>query len=51
MTISTILVYIDNGSIALHEYQRGYVWYRDQVRGLFDSLAAVLRSPRMVYQS
>ena len=24
--------------MALPEFQRGYVWNRDQVRGLFDSL-------------
>ena len=33
MQISTILDYIDNGHIALPEFQRGYVWSRDQVRG------------------
>jgi hypothetical protein len=33
-----ILDYIDNGHMALPEFQRGYVWNRDQVRGLFDSL-------------
>jgi hypothetical protein len=38
MKISTILDYIDNGHIALPEFQRGYVWNRDQVRSLFDSL-------------
>ena len=38
MQISTILDYIDNGFIALPEFQRGYVWNRDQVRGLMDSL-------------
>lgn len=38
MKISTILDYIDNGHIALPEFQRGYVWNREQVRGLFDSL-------------
>ena len=36
--ISTILNQIDNGFIALPEFQRGYVWNRDQIRGLFDSL-------------
>jgi len=35
---STILDHIDNGHMALPEFQRGYVWNRDQVRGLFDSL-------------
>lgn len=38
MKISTLLDYIDNGHMALPEFQRGYVWNRDQVRGLFDSL-------------
>ena len=34
MNITTILDQIDMGSIALPEFQRGYVWNRDQVRGL-----------------
>ncbi len=38
MKISNILDYIDNGHMALPEFQRGYVWSRDQVRGLFGSL-------------
>ena len=38
MNISTILAFIDNGHMALPEFQRGYVWNREQVRGLFDSL-------------
>ena len=38
MKISTILDHIDSGHIALPEFQRGYVWNRDQVKGLFDSL-------------
>ena len=38
MKISTILDYIDSGHMALPEFQRGYVWNRDQVRGLFGSL-------------
>lgn len=38
MKISTILDHIDLGLLALPEFQRGYVWNRDQVRGLFDSL-------------
>ena len=38
MKISTILDQIDSGSIALPVFQRGYVWNRDQVRGLMDSL-------------
>ncbi len=36
--ISTILDYIDNGHYALPEFQRGFVWNREQVRALFDSL-------------
>ena len=36
--ISTILDEIDNGSIALPVFQRGYVWARKQVSELFDSL-------------
>lgn len=38
MKIATILDHIDSGHIALPEFQRGYVWSRDQVRGFFDSL-------------
>ena len=38
MKISTILDQIDNGALALPEFQRGYVWNRDQVRGLMNSL-------------
>ncbi|EPY02316.1 DUF262 domain-containing protein [Magnetospirillum fulvum] len=38
MKISNILDHIDSGHMALPEFQRGYVWNRDQVRGLFDSL-------------
>ena len=38
MKISTILDHIDSWHMALPEFQRGYVWNRDQVRGLFDSL-------------
>ena len=38
MEINTILSQIDLGSMALPEYQRGYVWNRDQVRGLMQSL-------------
>ena len=38
MRISTILDYVDNGYMALPEFQRGYVWNRDQVRRLMDSL-------------
>ena len=38
MDVNTILAQIDIGSIALPEFQRGYVWNRDQVRGLMESL-------------
>ena len=38
MKISTILDNVDNGSLALPTFQRGFVWNRDQVRGLMDSL-------------
>ncbi len=38
MKVSTILDQIDLGSMALPEFQRGYVWNRNQVRGLMDSL-------------
>ncbi|MSQ99003.1 MAG: DUF262 domain-containing protein [Xanthomonadales bacterium] len=38
MKISTILDHIDSGHMALPEFQRGYVWNRDQVRSFFDSL-------------
>ncbi|HEY0015553.1 MAG TPA: DUF262 domain-containing protein [Longimicrobium sp.] len=38
MKISTILDQIDDGGVALPEFQRGYVWNREQVRGLIDSL-------------
>ena len=38
MQVSTILDQIDLGSMALPEFQRGYVWNRDQVRGLMRSL-------------
>lgn len=38
MDISTILNQIDLGAMALPEFQRGYVWNRDQVRRLMHSL-------------
>lgn len=38
MNVSTILDQIDIGAIALPEFQRGYVWNRDQVRKLMSSL-------------
>ncbi|MEU6698848.1 DUF262 domain-containing protein [Pseudonocardia sp. NPDC046786] len=36
--LSTVLDQIDAGSMLLPEFQRGYVWNRDQVRGLMRSL-------------
>lgn len=38
MKISAILDHIDLGMMALPEFQRGYVWNREQVRGLMESL-------------
>lgn len=38
MKIEHILHNIDYGTIALPEFQRGYVWNRDQVRDLMHSL-------------
>lgn len=38
MQIQTILSQIDLGAMALPEFQRGYVWNREQVRGLMYSL-------------
>ena len=38
MKVQQILDLIDSGDIALPEFQRGYVWNREQVRGLFTSL-------------
>lgn len=38
MNISAILNMIDLGALALPEFQRGYVWNRDQVRGLMTSM-------------
>lgn len=38
MKINEILAQIDAGAIALPVFQRGYVWNRDQVRGLMESL-------------
>jgi hypothetical protein len=38
MKISTVLDKIDEGAMALPEFQRGYVWNRAQVRGLMHSL-------------
>lgn len=36
--LSSILDQIDNGTVLLPEFQRGYVWNREQVRGLMRSL-------------
>lgn len=36
--INYLLDSIDNGQVVLPEFQRGYVWSRDQVKGLFQSL-------------
>ena len=36
--ISNILYSVEEGNLALPEFQRGYVWNRYQVRDLFDSL-------------
>lgn len=38
MKISTALDLIDAGQLALPEFQRGYVWNREQVRGLMAAL-------------
>ena len=38
MKIATILDQIDAGFIALPEFQRGYVWNRDQVREFREGL-------------
>lgn len=38
MKISYILDSVDNGTVVLPEFQRGYVWTRDQVKGLMQSL-------------
>ena len=38
MRISSVLANIDNGFFPLPEFQRGYVWNREQVRSLFESL-------------
>ncbi|SNV16117.1 Uncharacterized conserved protein [Rhodococcus rhodochrous] len=36
--LSALLDEIDLGTVLLPEFQRGYVWNRDQVRGLMRSL-------------
>src|ERR1022692_1080580 len=36
--LATVLDQIDSGTVLLPEFQRGYVWNRDQVRGLMRSL-------------
>ena len=37
-SIQNLLDQISHGEILLPEFQRGYVWNRDQVRGLMQSL-------------
>ncbi|ASU82931.1 DUF262 domain-containing protein [Nocardiopsis gilva YIM 90087] len=36
--LSTLLDHVDSGAMLLPEFQRGYVWNRDQVKGLMRSL-------------
>lgn len=36
--VSTLLDHIDSGHIVLPVFQRGYVWNRDQVKNLFESM-------------
>ncbi|MGV9611247.1 DUF262 domain-containing protein [Nocardia xishanensis] len=36
--LASLLEQIDAGTVLLPEFQRGYVWNRDQVRGLLRSL-------------
>lgn len=38
MKIGFLLDSIDHGTVVLPEFQRGYVWSRDQVKGLIQSL-------------
>jgi uncharacterized protein with ParB-like and HNH nuclease domain len=38
MKISTVLDHSDSGTMALPEFQRGYVWNRGQIRKLLTSL-------------
>jgi uncharacterized protein with ParB-like and HNH nuclease domain len=38
MKLQQVLDQVDSGDIAPPEFQRGYVWNREQVRGLFTSL-------------
>lgn len=38
MNVGTLIELIDLGQLALPEFQRGYVWNRDQVRKFFTSL-------------
>ncbi len=38
MQLDTIIANIDQGALALPQFQRGYVWNRGQVRGLMESL-------------
>jgi len=46
MKIATILDQIDLGTIALPHFQRGFVWNRDQVKGLINSLLGHLSADR-----
>lgn len=39
MKVGVILAQVDLGAVVLPEFQRGYVWKRDQVRGLMQSLS------------
>ena len=38
MKLQQVLDLVDSGDLALPEFQRGYVWNREQVRGLLSSL-------------
>jgi hypothetical protein len=51
MKISTILDHIDNGHMALPEFQRGYVWNRDKKNNPFrNSRIHVHRPPLHRFQ-
>ncbi len=49
MKIGVILDQIDLGSMALPEFQRGYVWNRDQVRDLMDPSTATTQSEACLF--
>jgi uncharacterized protein with ParB-like and HNH nuclease domain len=36
--VSTLLDHVDSGALLLPEFQRGYVWNREQVRGFMRSM-------------